>query len=387
MQALSNITDSHWGRFRSYTRNIHSLRLGTPVRLPSGLVGFANGGWAGSEDVDMIKLSDRQLERLLCGGMSSMKLAFPLLRSFTYDYNRHERCPAFEVQIPDYISEWLLLELGRLPSLLHLNLKFHPDGHPQEDILPSTLPLSLSSLDLMGGPEQLMDLLKILEHAHIHKLCLSHYDSMWRRKPEDDYLTLFKALNKAGRRVQEVIVDVSLNEFYSWDFEEDREDQRWRCLFQCLRDLGGPNLTTFKCCPPIYITFPPAPSWNSLAKQWYNLKILHIGHHEYFPYDSSVAVTLPAAVDLALLLPCLAELRIPFTISYPFHPQASSTALLLRTFGYACGRLDEEEVAAVVHYLQVVFPHLKSLILGSKEEDDGDEDQVNGWQAVREVSV
>ncbi|KAG6906934.1 hypothetical protein DXG01_011324 [Tephrocybe rancida] len=338
-----------------------------------------------AEGRSILKLSERELERLLCGGKDDLKSAFPLLRSFTYDYFRHELFQTFQVNLPEEIWQEILLQLVILPSLAHLNLKFHPDCHPHDDALPSTLPFSLSTLEVSGGPDQLVDLLETLQSAQIDKLHVAHYDSMWRRNPRDDYKNLFKALNEAGKGAHEVVVEI-YNE-YPWDFEEDTEVVSWKWLFPCLADLKGPNLTAFKCCPPFLITFPSSTPWYSLAQQWSNLKILHIGRHEFFPSDSSIAVALPAAVDLALLLPHLVELRIPFTAPEPFHPQASLSANSVTSFGYACGQLGEDRAAAVVNYLWEVFPHLKSFILGSEDDDDEDDGHVNNWQAVRDVFV
>ncbi|KAG6915892.1 hypothetical protein DXG01_009394 [Tephrocybe rancida] len=375
------LQESDWTRLRSRTRDVRHLRFGSigtrrnAFRKPAGRVGDP-------------RLSEAGLLLLLFAGRdtsTSMVEVFPRLRQLEYAQSRLENLKNRKLYLPDHLPAALFPCLTSLPFLQDLNICFHFDGHAREEAsLPTfILPPSLCSLQLTGGPEQVRNFLRTVRPtAGLCKLSLSLTDSQWREDETADHTSLLSALrDMAGPNLSEVTFNISDDDggWYHEDEEEQAEEEyEWGRILSLVGCLSGENLRSFRLLPPFAVSFVRHQTWASLAARWPNLTTLHLGRHEFYADTADVTVELPVAVSLALVIPTLTSIQVPFKAPRYISPYWGAPAPAITHFGCPCGCLNRSDIGAVVDYLTTVFPSMEYLAPGCPDCRGED-----GWDAVR----
>ncbi|KAG6819369.1 hypothetical protein H0H93_012484 [Arthromyces matolae] len=336
---LDSVTAESWQTYRHYASLVRTLRIGTSDE-ECFLYGHGHAPPANLE------LTAAQMSALMAGGSSSMRECFPNLKKLLFMVHRFEvtrkkTILSFDEEIPLSFFN----ELPFLPLLGHLGLSFLHDPS-YHNPLPSaiTFPASLVHMELEGSPMQLRDYVGRCSSPvkmRTMSVLLSCGDTTYT-----ELLSLLARLCGTGTQV----FNIGLVSYWQyWDPEEEGED--WEDLSSHLKALGG-GLRELVLRPPCPLSFDTVDetieSWQIPDTLGVNLTILKIGSYQFYNEENQdVAVDIFFLTCLALHLPVLEELEVPFSYEngvLPTKVPSAQNTHLMR-LGDACGKIGKKACA------------------------------------------
>ncbi|KAG6848786.1 hypothetical protein H0H93_014030 [Arthromyces matolae] len=333
LQDLDSVTGDSWRKYRNYASFVKTLRIGTA---------FLECEPYGYQPPVQFELSEAQLSALMTGGSSSMRECFPHLQNFSFLPERFEVMRNGTVLGLDNIPLSFYHELPSFPVLSHLGLSFDGDV-ACIDPLPSAIafPPSLIHLRLEGSPTQLLDCVSRCSSPigiRTISVTLSCGDEVY-----SDLLSSLVELCGSGLQVFDIGLVIYWEE---WDPEEEGED--WEDISSHLKALGG-GLRELVLRPPCPLSFDTVDetieSWQIPDTFGVNLTILKIGSYQFYNDENQdVAVDIFFLACLALHLPVLEELEVPFSYENGVLPTKVPSAqnTHLRRLGDACGKIGKK---------------------------------------------